>query len=77
MVSAWFFVHALTLSLDDSAPPPEVTGISPSEGSVDGNERIILRGNNLGESRSDIVRIELVGVDCTSGVEYFSCGNAY
>ena len=70
-------IYSLYLSLDDNATPPEVTGISPSEGSLNGNERIILRGNNLGESRSDIVRIELVGVDCTGSMEYFSSGNVY
>ena len=53
---------------------PEVTGISPNEGPLEGNQRVILRGSNLGESRSDIVRIVVGDVDCTSSLEYFSPG---
>ena len=53
---------------------PEVTGISPSEGSIEGNERVILRGSNLGESIEDIVRVTIANVDCTSTLEYFSSG---
>ena len=51
---------------------PEVTGVSPNEGSVEGGERVILRGSNLGESRADIVQVVVAGVDCTQSVEYFS-----
>lgn len=53
---------------------PEVTGISPNEGPVEGSQRVILRGSNLGESRSDVVRVVLADVDCTSTLEYFSPG---
>lgn len=59
---------------DDDSQLPDVSGISPSEGSTYGNERIVLRGTNLGESRSDIVKVLLVNVDCTKTVEYFSSG---
>lgn len=51
---------------------PEVTGISPREGPVEGNQRVILRGSNLGEFKSDIVKVVIAGVDCTSTLEYFS-----
>lgn len=51
---------------------PEVSGISPNEGPVLGNQRVILRGSNLGESRNDVVRVEIAGVDCTTSLEYFS-----
>lgn len=51
---------------------PEVTGISPREGPVEGNQRVILRGSNLGEFKSDIVKVLIAGVDCTSSLEYFS-----
>ena len=53
---------------------PEVTGISPKEGPLEGNQRVILRGSNLGESRSDIVRVVVGDVDCTASLEYFSPG---
>ena len=55
---------------------PEVSGISPSEGSVRGNEKVILRGTNLGESLNDILRVVVAGVDCTDTLEYFSSGQA-
>lgn len=74
----WPNIHTLchyVQCVDDGATPPEVTGISPSEGWVTGNEKIVLRGNNLGESKSDIIHIALAGSDCTSTVEYFSTGN--
>ena len=51
---------------------PEVTGISPREGPVEGNQRVVLRGSKLGEFRSDIVKVVIAGVDCTSTLEYFS-----
>lgn len=51
---------------------PEVTGISPREGPVEGNQRVVLRGSKLGESKSDIVKVVIAGVDCTSTLEYFS-----
>ena len=54
---------------------PEVTGISPSEGSLEGGERVTLRGSNLGKSRLDVVRVVMAGVDCTHTVEYFSSGD--
>ena len=51
---------------------PEVTGISPREGPVEGGQRVVLRGSNLGEFKSDIVKVVIAGVDCTSSLEYFS-----
>ena len=51
---------------------PEVTGISPREGPVEGGQRVVLRGSNLGEFKSDIVKVVIAGVDCTSTLEYFS-----
>lgn len=51
---------------------PEVTGISPREGLVQGGQRVVLRGANLGESRSSVVRVVLGDVDCTSTLEYIS-----
>ncbi len=52
--------------------PPEVSGISPREGVIEGGQRVVLRGSNLGESKSDVVRVVIAGVDCTESVEYLS-----
>ena len=52
--------------------PPDVSGISPREGLVGGGQRVVLRGSNLGESKSDVVRVVIAGVDCTETLEYFS-----
>ena len=51
---------------------PEVTGVSPNEGPVEGGQRVVLRGSYLGVSREDIVQVLVAGVDCTSSLEYFS-----
>ena len=51
---------------------PEISGISPNESSVEGGQRVILRGSNLGESKSDVVRVVIADVDCTDSLEYFS-----
>ena len=51
---------------------PEVTGVSPNEGPVQGGQRVVLRGSYLGECREDIVQVSVAGVDCTSSLEYFS-----
>ena len=54
------------------ARPPEVSGISPSSGPIEGGQRVVLRGNNLGECKEDVVRVVLAGVDCTETLEFFS-----
>lgn len=51
---------------------PEVTGISPREGPVDGGQKVILRGSCLGECSSDVVRVVIADVDCTHTLEYHS-----
>ena len=37
-----------------------------------GGVQITLRGNNLGSSREDVMRVGVAGVDCTHSLEYFS-----
>lgn len=63
-----------TFTSEEVFQPPEVTGISPHEGALSGGERIILRGNYLGESKSDVVMVSIAGVNCTQTLEYFSRG---
>lgn len=53
---------------------PEVTGISPREASLEGGQRITLRGSNLGLSLEDVVMVTVVDMDCTESVEYVSPG---
>ena len=53
---------------------PEVTGISPREASLEGGQRITLRGSNLGTNLEDVVKVMVVGMDCTGSVEYVSPG---
>ena len=53
---------------------PEVTGISPREASLEGGQRITLRGSNLGLSLEDVVKVTVVDMDCTDSVEYVSSG---
>lgn len=65
---------AFTFTGTEHGQPPEVTGISPREGPVEGDQRVVLRGSNLGESKSDVVKVVIAGVDCTSTLEYFSPG---
>ena len=51
---------------------PDVSGVSPNECSLDGGQRVVMRGSNLGDSKGDIVRVLVADVDCTSSLEYFS-----
>ena len=51
---------------------PEVTGVSPNKGPVEGGQRVVLRGSYLGESREDVAQVLVAGVDCTRTLEYFS-----
>lgn len=73
MITCYHF-HYYYYVEDDTSQLPDVSGISPSEGSTEGNERIILRGTNLGESKDDIVKVLLVDIDCTKTLEYYSSG---
>lgn len=58
--------------LQEEGRVPEVTGVSPNKGPVQGGQRVVLRGSYLGESRADVVQVLVAGVDCTSSLEYFS-----
>ena len=69
-------MSSLTFSFvgEKSFEPPEVTGISPREGSIEGGQRVILRGNYLGECKGDVMKVVIAGVDCTETLEYISPG---
>jgi len=54
------------------APPPEVTGVSPREGVANGSTRVVIRGSSLGQSRDDIVRLTVAGLDCLPTLDYDS-----
>jgi len=56
----------------DKEELPEVNGVSPNEGSIEGGTKVTLRGSNLGTGPEDIVQVLLAGVDCTENVEYLS-----
>lgn len=56
------------------ATPPDVSGISPREGPLNGGQRVILRGSNLGECKEGVVQVVIADVDCTETLEYFSPG---
>ena len=59
-------------SIPDVSPKPQVTGISPHEGPVQGGQRVVLRGSNLGDCKESVLKVLLADVDCTSSLEYFS-----
>ena len=63
---------ALLYVLQEEEQVPEVTGVSPNEGPVQGGQRVVLRGSYLGDSQHDVVQVLVAGVDCTSSLEYFS-----
>lgn len=64
--------HSRGDSEDVSLLQPQVTGVSPHEGPMQGGQRVVLRGSNLGESRQSVVKVLLADVDCTASLEYFS-----
>ena len=51
---------------------PEVTGVSPAEGSVIGGTKLTIRGSNLGLDQADVVCVNVCGANCLSTLEYVS-----
>ncbi|KAI6649129.1 hypothetical protein LOD99_6848 [Oopsacas minuta] len=64
--------HARYSMISDQLMPPEVTGLGPRQATLRGDVQITLRGNYLGISRDDVIRVGVAGVDCTHSLEYFS-----
>ncbi len=64
--------YSSLLDLREDLNKPEVSGISPREGPVEGGTRLTIRGMNLGTSKEDIICLYVCGVDCLSTVEYES-----
>ncbi|KAK2146876.1 hypothetical protein LSH36_581g03055 [Paralvinella palmiformis] len=51
---------------------PEVSGISPKEGSTEGGTKLTIRGQNLGRNRADVLRVTVCGQDSTDTLGYES-----
>ena len=66
-------IEKLDEELDDQQVP-EVSGVSPNEGRIDGGIKVTLRGTNLGTGPDDIKQVLLAGINCTETVEYISPG---
>ena len=63
--------------LTEDGNKPEVSGISPREGPVEGGTRLTIRGNNLGEDKGDIVGLQVCGCNCLASLEYESARKIY
>ncbi len=51
-------------------PTPDVTGVSPISGPVEGGTLLRIRGANLGYHVDDIAALYVAGVNCTANIEY-------
>ena len=51
---------------------PEVTGVSPREGSANSETKLVIRGSKLGQSASDIISLTVAGLDCLASLDYES-----
>ena len=51
---------------------PEISGVSPSECSIEGGTVITLRGSNLGQDKADIVWLSVCGANCLGSLVYIS-----
>lgn len=51
---------------------PEVTGISPNEGPVEGGTKVTIRGTNLGLSKQDVVGLFICGANVLGSLEFVS-----
>ena len=56
---------------------PEVTGISPKEGTTEGQTRLTIRGTNLGVNLPDVVGLYVCGSNCLSTIEYISANKLH
>lgn len=51
---------------------PEVSGISPNEGPVEGGTKVTIRGTNLGLNREDVIGLFFCGANVLGSMEYIS-----
>lgn len=51
---------------------PEVSGISPNEGPVEGGTKVTIRGTNLGLNKEDVVGLFICGANVLGSMEYIS-----
>ena len=65
-----------TIDLSDSKLP-EISGISPKEGSAAGGTRLTIRGTNLGLHKEDIVGLFVCGSNVLGSLEFESSRKIY
>ena len=51
---------------------PQVTGVSPNSAPEAAGARVVIRGENLGYSREDVVSLSICGVECAQNIEIHS-----
>lgn len=66
------FVFSPSDDEDDVKHVPEISGVSPRDGSTEGGTHVTIRGDYLGKSKKDIIALSVCGVDCLRSLEYFS-----
>lgn len=51
---------------------PEVNGVSPKEGPVEGGTKVVIRGTNLGLNKEDVIGLFICGANVLGSLEYTS-----
>lgn len=57
----------------DPAKRPRVACIDPVEGSVLGDTKLLIRGDNLGDQPTDVQAVYICGSNCTSTLNWLDC----
>ncbi|GAB1606027.1 uncharacterized protein LOC115218122 [Argonauta hians] len=66
-----------TFNLTCTGVEPEISYVTPNNGSAAGGTRVTIVGENLGLKKSDIVGLSICDVDVLSTLEYESSGQIY
>lgn len=61
-----------TTSASSATRKPEVNGISPNEGPVEGGTKVVIRGTNLGLNKEDVIGLFICGGNVLGSLEYTS-----
>ncbi|ESO10880.1 hypothetical protein HELRODRAFT_137950, partial [Helobdella robusta] len=51
---------------------PQVSGVSPKEGPLNGGTKLTIRGQNLGRNKEDVIGLYVCGSNVLSSLEYIS-----